>query len=288
MPKAPRNRPPDGSTGATNSRTVVERWIDRIKNNRLAAALMVACIGIGAVASLTDSSRKLGEVYTSLRSVDVTGQWKTMEANFHPSVGPEFMRLYLTQPMGDQLVGVVQFSGNAEMRPTAFNILEGKRTGKSITLSFHGRDILETVDGELAGDELHVVLHIKNQGAVVATAKRIVQSSQIIDGRFAIRYRGQEFADPRTACTKLLGDLDPPERYVTSEPPDGQNIHCVGKPADGSRGFDQYQNEVQWLVVCPALSRATIIDGTQRPTTMRACECDGDLVATGQSCMPRH
>ncbi|CAN7730577.1 hypothetical protein LJR130_006225 [Variovorax sp. LjRoot130] len=281
MPKVRTPKPSDG-------RTLVDRLLDRIKNNRVAAVVIIACLGIGALASLTDSTRKLTDALSSLTSKSVAGEWKSHAAAFYPSFGQEFMRLHLQEPTADQLVGFVQFSGNEEMRPRIFPILEGKRSGKSLRLSFDSGDrVREIVVGDLAGSELRLVYQREGRGAVSATARHVVQATQLVDGRFGILYKRKEYPDHRTACLQLLKDLDPPEIYKQSEPPDEYgNVHCVGQHADGRGGFDMFQNSVRQQLICPPNSRGALVDG-KTPKSAKGCECDGELIASGSQCVPR-
>jgi hypothetical protein len=272
----------------SDSRTLVDRLLDRVKNNRVAAVVIIACLGIGALASLTDSTRKLTDALSSFTSKNVAGEWKSDAAAFYPSFGQEFMRLSLKEPMADQLVGSVQFSGNEEMRPRSFPILEGKRGGKSLTLSFDSGDrVRETVVGEIAGSELRLVYQRAGRGAVSATARRVDQATQLVDGRLGIFYKKKEYPDHRTACLQLLTELDPPQTYKQSEPPDEYgNVHCVGQRADGRAGFDQIQNGVRQQLICPPNSRRTLVDG-ETPKSTKGCECDGALIASGSVCVSR-
>ncbi len=278
MPDAERPPPPPPRDG----RSLVDRVLDRLKNNRIAAVVILAAMGVGALASLTDSTRKLADLAGSFSRVEAAGEWKTEAAVFHP-YGAEFLRLTLQEAPGGQLVGDVQFSGNEQLRPRRFPVLEGKRNGKSLTLLFDGGDrVRETVTGDLAGDQLRLVYQREGREAVPATAQRVPQASQLLGGRLALIYKRQEFASHQAACTRLLQDLSPPQAYKLSEAPDEHgNVHCVGR-----EGFDMFQNEVQQEVVCPAQSRTTLVAG-RRPALAQGCECDVNLVAAGAACVPR-
>lgn len=282
MPKVLIPKPPDKRSG-------VDRLLDRIRNNRVAAVIIVAGIGVGALASLTDSVRKLGEALPTPFSMAASGEWKSDAAVFRPDVGPEFVRLYLAEPASDQIVGSVQFSGNQDedVPPRAFP-LEGKRSGKSMTLTLPGDGPSPpTLTGELAGSEFHLVYRHPNRGAVGATFHRIDQAAQLVDGHFAIVYKHREFPDHRSACTQLLRDDSPPQDYVTSEPPDEDgNVHCVGRHITGRWDFDMYQNAVQRRLVCPAYSQVTLIGGQALAKSTRGCECEGTLAATAGKCPP--
>ena len=281
MPKVPLRKSPEG-------RTRVDRILDRVKNNRWAAIVIVACIGLGAVASLTESARKLGDLLPSFGKQSLAGQWKSEPEPFYLFFGGESIRLYLQQPTADQVTGSIQFSGG-EDSPAAFPILEGKRNGKSLRLEFEGRDgTSETVTGEFVGKELHLVHQRQHMEATTATARRIDQAAQLVDGHYGIVYKDTAWPDPAAACTQLLKDLDPPQAYKSSDAPDERgNVHCVGQHADGSKGFDMFQNDVQRQLICPARSRVTLIDGKARATSTKGCECDGELSASGSRCVPR-
>ena len=107
MPKA---------TPKADSRTLVDQFLDRIKNNRVAAVVIIVCIGVGALASLTDSTRKLSEALSSLYKPELAGEWTSDTAAFYP-VGPEVMRLRLLETAGGQVLGSVRFSDPQKASP---------------------------------------------------------------------------------------------------------------------------------------------------------------------------
>ncbi len=281
MPKVVIRKPPD-------KRNLVDRLLDRIRNNRVAAVAIVLCIGLGGVASFTDSVRKLGDALPSFSApAKLGGQWKSEAAIFRPDVGSESLRLYLQEAAADQVVGTIQFNGAGDIAPRAFPIVQGRRSGKSVLLSLGGdANSLTTISGELAGEEFRFVYQHANRGAVAATARRIDQAAQLVDGHVAIVYKHQEYPDHRSACTRMLQELDPPQAYKASEPPTAYgDVRCVGQAADGSGGFDQYQNDVQQQLVCPPHARVALIDGQARPASTRGCECDGTLAASAGRCV---
>ena len=159
-----------------DNRTLVDRLLDRIKNNRVAALVIIASLGLGAIASLTDSAKKLSGALSSFSSVSVAGEWKSDAAEFYP-IGMEYMRLHLQETAG-QVLGSVRFSGTQDARARTFGIFDGKREGKNLTLSFDSGAILlrgsggqpvplrETISGELVGSDLHLVYQREGQGAV--------------------------------------------------------------------------------------------------------------------------
>ena len=176
MPKAPPK---------ADSRTLVDQVLDRIKNNRAAAITIVVCLAVGALASLTDSIKKLSDALSSFSKHDVAGEWASDTAEFYP-IGPEVMRLRLREAAAGQVLGSVQFSSpqNASS-PREIDILEGKREGKKLSFAFdsgarlhkgaEGQSIplRETVTGEVAGNELRLVYQKEGHGGAPVTARRV-------------------------------------------------------------------------------------------------------------------
>jgi hypothetical protein len=278
MPKVLSPKPPD-------KRSQVDRFLERIKNNRVAAVVIIACLGVGALASLTDSVRKLSDALASPFSKSAAGEWKSDSEVFRPYVGTEFVRLNLTEPISDHVVGSIQFGGDRDHPPIAFPFAEGKRNGKSITLTLAGASS-PTLAGELVGSELHLIYQHPERGApFAATFHRIDQAAQLVDGHFAIVYQNREFPDHRSACTQLLSDHDPPLSYVTSDPPDaGGDVHCAGRRILGRWDFDQYENSIKRQLVCPPHTQVALIGGQVLSQSTRGCECEGTLAATAGKC----
>ena len=72
-----------------DNRTLVDRLLDRIKNNRIFAAAMIAGLAIGGVASLTESAKKLADALPPFANVSVAGEWKSDQpATFYSGGGP--------------------------------------------------------------------------------------------------------------------------------------------------------------------------------------------------------
>lgn len=285
MPKGPSKE---------DDRPLVDRTLDRIRNNPVAAVIILVAIGIGSLASLTDSIGRLRSALPSFSSDSITGEWKSGPADFYPA-GPEFMRLHLQEANGEVL-GFVQLSGNDSMQPRRFDILDGKRDGANVVFSFdsgarsidtHGEStpLRESLSGEIDGEQLRLVYRRQNKGGIAVTARPIAQAEQLIEGRLAIVYKGREYPDYSAGCTQLLSELNPSQIYKASEAPDEEgNVHCVGELADGSDGFDQYMNEVRQRIVCPPASRETIVVDETR-ASRKYCECDGELIAAANQCL---
>lgn len=281
MPKVPLRKPSDSRSG-------VDRLLDRFRNNRFAALVIVAALGVGGLASFTDSVRKLTDALPSWHEASVTGEWKSEEpATFYVFKGPEFIRLKLQEAAGGQVVGSIQFGGSAQAQARSAPIAEGKRIGKAVSFVLAtGNGLHESMSGELAGDTLRLVAHLEQRGDIALTVHRIAQSAQLVDGRTAIFYEHQEYPDHRAACAAMLAHRDPPQAYKLSEPPtEWGDVHCAGTLPDGSAGFDQFENEVQVHVVCPADSRMALTDGTNRPKAAKGCECDGVRLPAGGRCV---
>jgi hypothetical protein len=278
-----------------DGRTVVDRFIDRIKNNRLAAALIIAALGIGALASLADSSRKLLDLLPAMGGVQAAGEWKSELAEFYPERGPEYMRLTLREAAAGQILGTVQFGGSADSEPRELEIVEAKLAGSKLMLAFESGTrmaaggqavpLRHTIMGELRGKELNAVFQRDGHGGVPFTASRIARSGQLLDGRLGFIYKGKEYADHAAACAQMLSEMTPPQVYKHSDPPDEYgNVHCVGVQVDGSAGLDMFQNEVRQSLICPPRSRIAIRRKAQVDPVL-GCECDGHLSVSGGQCL---
>lgn len=277
-----------------DGRTLVDRFIERIKNNRLAAALIVAALGIGALANLADSSRKLWDLLPVKGGVQAAGEWKSELAEFYPGSGPEYLRLTLQEAAAGQILGIIQFGGNADREPREFEIVEAKLAGSKLLLAFESGamtgaggqavPLRHRITGELRGPDLHLVFQRDGHGGVPFTASRIIRAGQLLDARLGFTFKGKEYADHAAACKQLLGEMTPPQVYKQSSSPDEYgNVHCVGVQADGSAGLDMFQNEVRQSLICPPRSRITTRRKAQVDPVM-GCECDGRLRASGGQC----
>ncbi len=285
MPKKEPTKP----AGEADKRTLVDRFFERVKNNRVAAVLIVGAIVIGALASLADSTRKLVDLLPSFGAAHVAGEWKSLPTEFYP-VGPEYLRLNLQEAVGGQVLGSVAFSGTDSGYdggvPREFEILDGKLDGKKLTMYFdNGTPPRKQISGEVAGKELHLVFLRDGHSGVPFTASRVAQAGQLLDARLGITYKGKEFPDHKSACTAMLKDRTEPQVYKLSEVPDEYgNVHCVGTEPDGSPGFDMFQNDVQLSLICPAHSKKTLQRKPQ-PDPVKGCECDGTMSAVGGQCV---
>lgn len=169
-----------------DSRTRVDRILDRIKNNRIAALIIVAAIGLGGLAGLTDSLTRLSRLLPSLSSPDVSGEWHSTASAFYP-IGPEIMVLRLQESVDGQVVGNLEFRTlQGEARSRRFDVLDGKRVGKKLSFAFSSGAVLytpkesitlkESVTGELVGQELRLLYVRQGHTGVPVTARRVEES----------------------------------------------------------------------------------------------------------------
>jgi hypothetical protein len=149
------------------------------------AVVIVIVMGLGALAGLTESLKKLGDVLPSLSAQDVAGEWHTIPAEFYP-IGPEVMVLRLQESMGNKVIGTIEFrTPPGEPRSDRFEVLDGKRDGKKLTLVFSTGAVLysgrsaepkvlqESVTGEMANGELRLLYQREGHGGISVTARRM-------------------------------------------------------------------------------------------------------------------
>ena len=194
--RAVANRRPPGSDSAMtkkpvaqDNRTLVDRGLDRVKNNRFAAAIIIIGICLAAIASFTESLSKLSEVLPILSKPEIEGEWKSEPIDLY-GAGPQVMILKFTEAVGGRLVGNVRFfdlEGNA--RTPELDVLEGKREGNTLTFSFDGGartyspsgplvPLRESVYGEVSDNEIQFVYQREGHGAVSFASRRKAQGSR--------------------------------------------------------------------------------------------------------------
>ena len=210
--------------------------------------------------------------------------------------GAEFMRLSLQEAAG-QTIGFIQFSGNEGTLPRRFDVLEVKREGRKLTMSFdsgqrvvgseESKALRESLIGELESGRLNLVYQLEGHGGVAVVARRIAQSAQIVDGLRAgyYTYKGDDYPDVRSACMKLLHDVLPYTHFAEARGPNEYGyIDCVGTYRDGSVAFNPFNTDVREAMSCPPKSRLTLVFGAPKGSPAR-CECDGDLRALNEQCV---
>jgi hypothetical protein len=172
-------------TPPEDKRTLVDRALDRIRNNRFAAALIIVGIGVTALGSLTDTLKKLSASMPNLAgSVDATGIWKSDPADFY-GAGPQLMILTIKEVVAGKLVGSLRFT-DAEGRTKTpdLGIVQGKLEGNKLTFSFDGGvrrylnsgsplvAVPEAMTGEVAGNQIRFVYERDGRGAISFVARK--------------------------------------------------------------------------------------------------------------------
>jgi hypothetical protein len=179
-----RNAPPP-----QDKRTLVDRFFDRLKNNRIAATVVVIGICLMGLASFTDSLKKLYTTLPSLSKFEVTGEWKSEPMDFY-GAGPQTITLKLKEVAGGRLTGSLRFY-NPQGRPVtpALDVLQGKRDGNKVTFSFDGGvrrthdsgstyvPIPETVYGEASSNGINFVYEREGHGAVPFFTRKVGPAS---------------------------------------------------------------------------------------------------------------
>lgn len=153
-----------------DKRTLVDRFFDRVKNNRIVATIIVIGVCLMALASFTDSMKKLYMALPTLSKIEMSGEWKSIPIDLY-GAGPQTMVLQIKEMVGNHLSGSLRFY-DIQGRPVTpdLNILQGRRDGSKLTFSFDGgirrtRDsgetydvpVAETMYGEVASDEINFV-----------------------------------------------------------------------------------------------------------------------------------
>ncbi|MEY2653396.1 MAG: hypothetical protein RLZZ524_423 [Pseudomonadota bacterium] len=294
-------RPASPAPDAPDARPLTDRLLARIRDNRIAAVLILASLAIGGLASLGESVRTLaawlpGAGSGSALSAGLAGPWKTTTAADFREAGPEYLRLDLQDAPGGRVTGELQFSGNERLPARRLGLIDGQREGTRLSLRHDSgryliasggttRVLSETLTGEIGPDELRLVFQVESRAPVALTARRVDPASQRVAGRLALVHEGRAFDDHRAACEQVLRSLTPPQTYVRSEPPtEAGDVRCVGARADGRVDFDMHDAGIRLTLLCPPDSRPLPGPEHQDRQTDR-CECDADLQARAGACV---
>lgn len=275
-----------------------DRLLDRIRNHRVAAVVIVISTVLGGLASLGDSVRTLAGWLPGAPTPSVAGPWKTDAVDFREA-GPEHLRLDLREGPAGEVQGMLTFGGTDRLPARRLGVLEGHREGKYLKLRYDsGRYLIasggktekwsESLAGEIGADELRLHLLIGPRPEVALMARRIESSSQRLAGRMALTVDGEPFDDHRSACERVLAGLQPPQTYHHSEPPTANgSVRCVGKRADGKVDFDMHDAGIRLSLICPPGSRPIPTDPNDpsRGGSLDRCECDGFRLARDGACL---
>jgi hypothetical protein len=120
--------------------------------------------------------------------------------------------------------------------------------------------------------------------AVVSAVQARGRDDGYVGGTFAYTYQGKKDSAPKSygpspqaACAALLRDLDPPQTLKQADPADADgDVHCAGKHKDGSDGFDQYQNGVKYVLICPADTEEEAPSDERPRSSPLRCKCKDD------------
>jgi len=167
-----------------DKRTLVDRALDRIKNNRVAAALIILCIGLGALASLTDSLKKLYQVLPAPSKVALDGQWKSEPFEPYGS-GKQTLVLEVKEVAEGRLAGFVRFYDSQGKPASPEFDIQGKRESNKVTLSFVGGlkrsppsggplvPVPESFSGDLSGNDFKLVYERDGYTPIALVAHKV-------------------------------------------------------------------------------------------------------------------
>jgi hypothetical protein len=113
--------------------TLSDRFLARIKNNRIVALLLVVATIVSGAATFTDATGKLWIFVTQRGAPSVGGRWQTPAlVNPYDSSERSVLTLELAQK-DDALVGTVTESNIDGSNPITWSIVDGKISGNVIS-----------------------------------------------------------------------------------------------------------------------------------------------------------
>jgi hypothetical protein len=113
--------------------TRVDRIVSRIKNNPVAASLIVIGAIIIAISTFTDAAKSLLGLITSPTNVDITGKWSTQELTNPFDENDKFRLFFDFEIKGNTLVGSVRQASTTDQYSIRDGILDGRISGNVIS-----------------------------------------------------------------------------------------------------------------------------------------------------------
>lgn len=123
--------------------SLVERFLERVRNNRIAAALIIAGIVVTSLASFTDALRKLADLLPEFHRTDVAGSWES-EALTDANTEVEYRYLLVLKTDGAQVYG------------SAARIAPSCRESAEVVCGGYGRQVA-IAEGRLDGNRISFV-----------------------------------------------------------------------------------------------------------------------------------
>ena len=167
-----------------DKRTLVDRIFDRLRNNRVAAIVIVVGVSLMALASFTESIKRLYVSIPRLSKVDVQGLWESDQVDLY-GAGQQTIVLRLKELDDGRLTGSLRFysQGGRPVTPD-LDLLHGKREADKLAFSFDGGarktndsgksyvPVPESITGKVSGDAINFVYERDDHAAVPFSAHR--------------------------------------------------------------------------------------------------------------------
>ena len=168
-----------------DQRTRVDRMLDAIKNNRIAAVVVIVCIGLAALANLTDTLKKLAPLLPGPAKIALDGEWRSEPFDSGDS-NPQLLGLRVKEIADGRLAGTLRFYDVAgQALSPEFDVLAGKRTSNHVAFSFDGGlkragaagapwvPIAQSFSGELSATGLQLVYEREGYTPVAMLAHKL-------------------------------------------------------------------------------------------------------------------
>jgi hypothetical protein len=168
-----------------DKRTLVDRALDRVRNNPFAAAIILMGIGLAALGSLTDSLKKLSAAMPEFSSPpEVIGVWRSEPIDLY-GAGPQIMTMTITEVVSGRPVGFLRFA-DSQGRPATpeLGIIQGKLAGNKLSFSYDGGvrrnlssggpsvPVQQSMSGEVSKKEIRFAYERDGSGTIFVIVRR--------------------------------------------------------------------------------------------------------------------
>ena len=145
-------------------KTLFDKFLSRIKNNPVVAALLVVGTIVIAAATFTDAAQKILGFFVREETHDVAGKWQTAVLTNAYVGGDRFILLFEFMQQGDTLSGTITDTDEDGNNPLTRTIMDG--TIKGNLVSFYTQTDIKTGPASQVVKEAYSGILDKNKDTI--------------------------------------------------------------------------------------------------------------------------
>jgi hypothetical protein len=151
----------------SQKKTLFDKFLSRIKNNPVAATILVIGTIVIATSTFTDAAQKILAFFVGEETHNVAGKWQTLVVTNVYVESDRFKLLFEFIQQGDTLSGTLTDMDAEGSKPFTQNIADGKIKGNRV--SFYTQTEVDSGKGNQPMKEAYSGILNKNKDAIAFT-----------------------------------------------------------------------------------------------------------------------